>query len=385
MLTKTVDCASHLFGATLPDERGYQVVVAKRTYEVDPSFALMPRREQEFLSFADEPYEEINESSLYYPSDIVPYKPAADILVAANAVSSGSRPSESWECGLSVDGQDHLEKRLRVHGPRQWEPEWMLGTPKAATAGGRTFIGWQLSKPKPVKNVPILYEYAWGGQNDMSVISESDVVTVCEANPLGTGWIDRKMTDHTTSMPAPQIEYADQPIKDPYSKYAPAGLGPIMPAWLPRRPLGGTFDQAWIDSRRPWWPEDYDFRFHNAAPADMQWNGFLAGDETVTFRNLTTVSGELTLSLPATGLVVRYEGTEYRMALDTAFFDVRAADQEDWIITLTWRLVLQPQINGLLELDEVYISHPRYQRAQPPHVPAAVAAREVDEPEKVNG
>lgn len=385
MLNKLVNCASYTFQATLPDARIYNVLVVKRTYEVGPSGELRPRQEQELLFFADEAYEEINQSSLLYPSDIIPYKPVSDIIIAANTYAPEGKPTKTWECGLAIKGEQRLEQRLKIHGPRYWEPKWRFEVPEAASPKRRGFLKWQLSDPEPVNSVPLRYEYAWGGQQRRLFEDGSEDILVCEENPLGTGWIEPELTDHTKPVSAPQLEQVDVPITNYDKAYVPACLGPIMPAWLPRRHLGGTFDQNWIDTKRPSWPEDYSFAYHNAAPKAMQWPGFLRGDEIIQFNNMVAGSSEYTMKFFGTGLLACYGGIEQQMALDTLLLDIRSTKKEDWTISLTWRLVLPADMQESIVLDEVYISHPRYQRALPPFEPDKIAKHLEKEEEFING
>jgi hypothetical protein len=41
-------------------------------------------------------------------------------------------------------------------------------------------------------------------------------------------------------------------------------------AWLPRRTLAGTANEAWLKDQWPLVPQDFDFAYWNCAPADQQ-------------------------------------------------------------------------------------------------------------------
>ncbi len=371
MLEKYVDCASLTFQATLPDRRSYGVVVAKRTYQIGQDGFPEPRPEQELLAFGDEGYGEINESSLLYPSDVVPFKPRTDIVLAAVSHAPGGVPHKSWSCGLKVHGRQPLQQALVVYGPRQWLPRWRTGTPEGFTPRQSGFSGWQLGEPEPVMHVPVLWEHAWGGQ--IADPSDPGRVVACEENPLGCGWIDPKMTDHSRPVTAPQLEWPWQPITDANARYTPAGFGPVMPAWLPRRSRGGTFDQLWMDTQRPWWPGDYDFRYHNAAPDPLQVDGFLKGGETVQVFNLVEGMPECAITLPPTGMITFLGGMAVRMNMDTLLLDIRSPYPEDWLISTTWRLVLPPAMDDGIAVDEYELSSQQYQDARPAFTPDNVA------------
>lgn len=146
--------------------------------------------------------------------------------------------------------------------------------------------------------------------------------------------------------PAPRIEAADEPIVDPTARPAPQSLGPIPPAWDPRLPKGGTYDQAWIDTVWPKWPKDYDFAYNNAAHPDLICPRHLAAGDRVTLDNLVAGRERMTFVVPPlqpmAGLV-RADGRAARraMALDTLFLDIGARRREARVI-LVWRVMFEP-------------------------------------------
>lgn len=194
-----------------------------------------------------------------------------------------------------------------------------------------------------------------------------------EDNPIGCGFISAEHTDRHARLPAPQIEQLDAPYTVLEDVIAPAGFGPIPPAWMPRRPLGGTYDQRWVDDVWPHWAEDYDFAFHNSAPRDMQFPGFLAGDERVTLTNLWPGGGVREINLPGETVVATLSGEagprRVGMNLDTLYMDLTAGAEGAAIVTLSWRLVFRnasvaevsigraeavaPHPSDLFEADEV--------------------------------
>ncbi|MEO1491805.1 MAG: DUF2169 domain-containing protein [Pseudomonadota bacterium] len=371
MITKYVDCASLSFQATLPDQSSYGVLVAKRAYQIGRDGIPEPRPEQELLVFGDQAYGEINETSLLYPSDVVPYKPRTDIVLAANSHAPGGAPQRRWSCAVTVHGPRPLHSVLVVHGPRQWLPRWRMGTPEGFSPRGTGFTGWQLSEAEPVTQVPVRWERAWGGQNTDP--ADPERIVVQEGNPIGCGWIDPEMTDHTQPVPAPQLEGPDAPLNDPYQIHEPACFAPVMPAWLPRRTRGGTFDQAWMDAQRPWWPADYQFRYHNAAPDGLQVDGYLEGGETIQVFNLVEGMPECGITLPATGMIAHLGTMAVRMNMDTVLLDIRSPYPEDWLITTTWRLVTPPVMDYDITLDELDLASSRYQAARRAMTPEQVA------------
>ncbi|MEE8627598.1 MULTISPECIES: DUF2169 domain-containing protein [Methylobacterium] len=338
------------------DNRGreFGVVIVKATYAIEADGRLAVAEEQAPLVFDDTCHGADNETSLRLPSDLVPHKPRTDLIVDAVARAPGGEPKRSWTCGIAVEGAAGpvLAKSLRVTGPREWRPRWRrrLSAEEARDwrAHRRLFAGWELSEPEPASEVPLRYELAYGGTVAAGEDEAGRPRFVCEVrNPIGRGLIDPDWTDHGQARPAPQIEAEGDPVTDPGRAYPPQGLGPIPPAWEPRLPLGGTYDQHWIDHVWPNWAEDYDFAFHNSAHPDLICPGYLAGGETIVLMNLMPGEAESRLVLPDHGMVaefVRADGTaEAReMALDTVFLDLACARRSRARVFLTWRVNFEP-------------------------------------------
>lgn len=322
-----------IYGNEDAEGRLFDILIVKQSYHLNDAMQLCPSPEQEPINFTDYCFEDFNTSSLRYPSDLVPYKPNAEISIIADSFALDGA-AQSWTCGFEVEGKAQtLRKQLRVHGARCWRPEW------------------RLTAASPAERISLRYELAFGGtQND-----RDGKVLAFEANPLGRGWIDRKLTDRSKSVPAPQIEYASTAIRDPFEIYESAGLGPIPPAWLPRRPLGGTFDTDWVEQRWPHWPPDYSFAYHLSAPADQRWKGFFSGNETIRLHALRPEAAEIAFRLPGQCVGARlhaasgWQGT-VRANLDTIYMDLTADDPEDCLISLVSRLTF---LEGDIETFEI--------------------------------
>jgi hypothetical protein len=324
------------------DNRGHEfgVLFAKGTYAVAADGALVLAEEQAPPVFTDTYHGELNASSLRLPSDIVPRKPRSDVIVNGVARPPGGAPSPSWLCGIRVDGRHRLEKRLRVTGPRWWEPVF---EEREDDQGGRRFRHWRLTEPEPVAEVPIRYELAYGGLLARPGENGEPFHEAYEPNPIGRGWLDEALTPRDRPVPAPQIEAADDPVAEPMRHHRPQGLGPIPPAWLPRRPLGGTFDARWQAETWPNWPEDYNFAYHNSAHPDLIHPGFLDGDEEIRLVGLDGGTGPRRLRLPGHRLQLALDGGDDHgrrlvpMELDTLVIDVADPDPEEHRVFLSWR------------------------------------------------
>ena len=337
------------------DNRGreFGIFFVKGTYSIGDGGLLTLAEEQAPLIFTDTCFGAVNETSLWHPTDLVPYKPRTDIIVHATARAPGGTPLPAWEVGVRVEPPEPsadrpvLEKRLRVTGPRFWQPRWKRALSDAQKQEWKKhhkwFDGWELTAPEPTTEVALRYENAFGGSimiRDENGIDQA--VDSCQHNPLGCGMIDPERTDHTRPHRAPQIEAWDEPITDPYGTYTPHSLGPIPPAWLPRRPLGGTFDQNWIDTVWPNWPADYDFAYNNSAHPDLIYPGFLYGDERITLSGINGKEEPLVLTLPGESVGTAFLGQEAehrlcRLALDTVMIDTVTDDTDDGYVVLIWR------------------------------------------------
>lgn len=317
------------------------------------------------LCMADEFFGEPGDSSTRQESDLAPCKPRCDVLVNATAQAPGGRPARHWRIGVRVstsappavaeperpqplnpfmgltqaqieeweqarDRQGRragvratrtvlLEKWLSVHGPSEFRK---LG-----------WLPWRRTRVRPAVKVPVRWEQAFGGH---SVVRDPRTAEappwldeVCFANPLGCGWIEKRWMPLARragaalrkSLPAPQIDYPGHTLKQPVRASHPqhplnakdmqriaanyghpsAGLGAIGRAWAPRLAKAGTYDQAWLESRHPGLPQDFDYGYWNAAPADQQIS-YLPPDACIELWHLTpselTPNGHLSVGLP---------------------------------------------------------------------------------------
>jgi hypothetical protein len=338
------------------DDREFGIVIVKATYELAPSGRLLRTEEQAPMVFTDKCHGAVNVTSLWHPSDLVPNKPATDIIINGVARTLENKPEKAWNCGILVEDGDEVrvEKLLRVTGPRAWRPVWKRTLSEREQADWKShrqaFDRWELSEPEPVHEVPLRWENAYGGEiakgpdKDGKTTLDTD-----ERNPLGCGKIDPEWTDHTKPVRAPQIEAKDESITVPYQSCYPQNLGPLPPAWLPRRPLGGTYDLNWIDTIWPAWPADYDFAYHNSAHPDLIVKPYLEGHERVSLMGLADWARIVAFDLPGEEVFVDFvtEGggaERKRMNLDTVFLDIASPARRDWRIFLSWRVNFEPDL-----------------------------------------
>jgi len=114
------------FSGADPAGKEFGVLIIKTSYDVSDQGVVEIAPEQESFVFTDVCYGEVNQTSLKYPSDMVPYKPQTDIVINAVGYSPGGKPEASWISSISVSDGEGLcaQKSVRVSGPRFWKPKW---------------------------------------------------------------------------------------------------------------------------------------------------------------------------------------------------------------------------------------------------------------------
>ncbi|PTT22494.1 DUF2169 domain-containing protein [Acidovorax sp. HMWF029] len=278
---------------------------------------------------ADQFYEDPNTSSCLQESDFAPYKPKCDILLAnATAYAPEGKPHQRWPVGLRVGP---WQKVLAVTGPRRIQ---------------HGMLGWKLTEPEKVTEVPLRWELAYGGTCEWPLRpvagQEPEIWAPYEANPLGHGWVDKAWhrKSRMDELPAPQIETFNRPFDANAAnaqRYAPVGVGPIGKWWTPRRQKGGTFDPEWKENRWPRLPKDFDFGYWNCAPEDQQ-IPYPQGGEEILLAGLTPRQqlAKVILPQPAVHAVARLQVgpvLPLPMNLDTIILDVKALT-----LSCVWRI-----------------------------------------------
>jgi hypothetical protein len=299
-------------------------------------------------------YEDNRQASVLFESDYTAYKPAADIIVNALAHSPGGAPAKSWLCGLKAVriGRDPerqegtattlLEKVLQVTGPRRWEPQVE-----------KRRILWRLSEPELATQVPLRYEYAYGGQllnPKREEEGEYDYLLFDDRNPLGRGNVHPSQLEQEAPIPAPQIEDPEDPIGEIGKDHLPQGFGYLHRAWQPRLAKAGTFDEQWQAEKHPLMPDDFDEAHNNGAPEDQQVPGYLRVGDLILLQHLQKDHPTIGLRIPGLYLKARYhledDMVPFLLQIDTLVIDLRAEDPEEWSLEIGWR-ARQPALPGL--------------------------------------
>lgn len=304
--------------------RGVMIMRAVMRFDLqNPGAPLLPVPDQGALNFQDRYRDSHTNSSLRWASDLVPFKPNADIYIDATAYAPANQPARTWDVAMRIGTLAHT---LRVNGPRWWQR--------------KRWRGWRLSEAEPATSVPLTYEHAYGGRY-LTDPKDPATVTAFPANPVGRGYFDVKAGVVGERIAAPQIEDPAMPISDPTTPYTPMGWGATAPVWQPRKNKAGTYDQKWLDAGGHRLPDDYQEAFNNCAHETLQYAGYPLGDEEVLLQGLSP-HGDLHARLPnyRALLLARYHGgamLPQGLALDTIFFDLSASNPADYRVYLTWR------------------------------------------------
>jgi hypothetical protein len=252
------------------DEHGREVVLAivKGTFELDAAGRLELAEEQAEVRVADVPYDpESPKSSLRYVSDVCTRKQGTDVVVVGEAVSS--RPTTVLDVAVRVREQ---VATLRIHGERLFY---------------RAAVGIGIGPSAKFERAPVVYEKAYGG-------ASADWTVVETRNPSGVG-VAKRAAD-LIDTPAPRIEHPARPHTSASDKHAPMGFNAIPGHWSPRRELTGTVDDAWVRTRIPIMPKDFDIRFNNVAHPSLQLDPVAPGDD-VSVAGMTA-EGALSFAMP---------------------------------------------------------------------------------------
>jgi uncharacterized protein YjbI with pentapeptide repeats len=272
---------------------------------VKASFALRPGGVAEPLAaplpFLGDVYRDDDlQGECLHDADLAPFKPRTDLLLTAACHAPGGKPASVVRAAFSVG---RWTKALAVIGPRAWR---------------RGLLGASASDPEVFRSVPLRWENAFGGPG-------------FARNPAGRGVAGDLL---------PLVEALDGRVTGPGDRPEPAGFGPISRFWPQRASKLGTYRGSWLQERWPWFPDDFDASYFNAAPADQQIPAYLQGDEELVFENLHPDHPVYRCTLPGVKLRAFLsertpEGTRFRevpLNLDTL-----VADLEREQLSLVWR------------------------------------------------
>lgn len=341
-----------MYSSADPDREEHKIVVMKVSYKMlrlgEDTWRLELISDGSVpLCFADEYWGEVGLSSVRYESDLAPYKPRCDVIINGSAYTPDQRPMQAIAVRLRLSTPEQKELPEKPNEPQALNPlmpltqqqkqDWYkelaiyeqkvkesqkvsykVQLEKTLSILGESVFkentllpGWKRTKFTEFTELPLRWEYAFGGTHLIYANSDDKTERVyyqqCFSNPLGTGWIEKdyfktcekinrqrprnEKIENFRIIPAPKIEYHLQRQPQPSftkhpkkndlnaqkmakisTKYAyqPAGFGFVGRAWAPRLALAGTYDEKWLAEQHPYPPQDTDYAYWNAAPVDQQ-------------------------------------------------------------------------------------------------------------------
>lgn len=293
--------------------REFGVFMVKTAWDILPDGSCRLSDEQEPFVLTDQAFAD---GGTRYASDLVPWKPATDVMLNATTFAPGGQAARQWTTGARVKddqtGAILINRSIAVSGPRAWR---------------QRFGFWRLEEAAAVEHLALRYENAFGGQVDMGKDGSGEpVLKAFEENPVGIGYAKEGHVPADGTVPEPRLAEPGASRRNPFERLAPVGFGPIPAAWLPRRPLGGTYDRFWRENVWPAWPADYDFAFHNAASAGMTCRLSQGAGVEITLANMHPDHPNWTIRLPRPPIVAQL-GTEEQiipsaLTTDTIFLDI---------------------------------------------------------------
>lgn len=298
------------------DKRGTEnlVVAVKGTWDIAQGGELSPSGEQEPICPVEEFHGEPDISSVRREGELGLPKPATDVFLRGAAISPvRAVPYVDVICRIGPVSQS-----ARIFGERVWR---------------KSGSGVAISSPRPFDAIPLIWENAYGGEDDSPDDPRNRGFEL--RNPVGRGFRAKESKRSWDGALLPNIEDPLRPMRHPDDRVDPVGFGPTARSWMPRRSFAGTYDPKWVEERMPLLPEDFDDRFHNAAPPGLVVSGFLRGGEPVDIAGCTK-PGRLSFHLPTSRptVTVRFRDREVPVAME---MNTVTVDTERLRLHLLWK------------------------------------------------
>jgi hypothetical protein len=235
-------------------------VVCKATYDLAPVQARLSD-EQDDPNEDDNHWNDDPARSLYSPSDLVPFKARADVVLVGHAFATRGEPARSIMTRLVVGT---INKSIEAYCDRSIGPD------------GAVREGAVITK------MPLRYERAAGGPET--------------GNPVG---VRADVLDPYGGSVVPNLQPPGMIVQSRAEVIPPVGYGPIAPTWLDRVAKLGPYAASWSHrgyTEQPL-PDDFDPGYFNCAPIDQQLDE-LRDNERIILENLHPQHPRLVTSLP---------------------------------------------------------------------------------------
>lgn len=323
--------------------------VCKATFRLVPDVVTLTRS-QEPPNDDDNYWNDDESRSLQAATDLVPFKPRADVLVVGHAFAPRRAKVRSLAARVCVGTVD---KAVEVWCDRWFDP------------------GGHVREGQPFAQMPLRWERAAGGPD-----TTNPVGIPFDAAPDGFG---------RTAIP--NLQPAGAHLSYRGDRFVPAGFGPLAPHWPERTAkLHHRPPRSW---HRRWnanpLPERFDPAYFNAAPLDQQTDP-LRPDERIVLENLHADHPRLVTRLP--GLVpqaVVQRATGHQAMMDLVA-DTLWIDTDRGLCTVVWRGrigLTHPQEQGRIVFVCEGLTEQSFEAPPPPSVdpakPGEVSVAAADE------
>lgn len=316
------------------DQNGYDYValVIKGNFTLNPSNPNLTLSEQPSeIVKADKYYDEADNSSVQYESDVCILKKGTDIVLNGHAYAPHNQMSQMVDVGLQINDKSIV---YRVFGDRQWI---------------KNGLSWGATAPKSFDRLALTYENAFGGV-DVSTL-EDEIVQYSEFNPIGKGFVGNKKSP-VEGLYLPNIENPQTLISQYKDRPMPSGFGFISRSWHPRVQLAGTYDENWQTNRMPLLPLDFNEQYYNAAHPSLITPSHLLGGERILLRNLSSL-GDIGFIVPEWNtpvkVTVKGRSKNIKPLLDTVVIEPDINN-----VSLTWRVTM-PCYKQFLYINSISI------------------------------
>ena len=308
-------------------------IMVKGVYDLQPDEVVSLAAEQYFPT-GDEYYDDDSDGlgGPRYPSDFCYFKPKADLLLVGTCHAPAQKEVTEQLVSFSVG---EFSKSLKVIGQKFWESQ---------------ILDQQENSPATYSQIELRYDNAYGGPGYPD-------------NPVGKGRAEQLSPEGLTRKLFPNIIHEWEPTHSFLKNLSPAGFGPLNIAWPMRHGYIGSYKGNYLQTRWPWFADNFDFHYFNAAPADQQIAGYLTGDEKLTITNIHAEHRNFSTTLPGlrcrcfTSIITPGSSkekepifSEVAMKLDTLWVDMDATK-----LILTWRGWTEISDEDFPELQNIFI------------------------------
>jgi hypothetical protein len=185
------------------------------------------------------------EDIIWLDHDLLPPKPAFDVVVAGYATAPPHHTAAHLDAGIRIGNHTRV---LRAFAPRVWD---------------RGLLGYVAKALSPcVKRVPLSYAVAdW---------ASGFAVMTSDAQGHALPWLESlEASAHRTRHAARPVGFGHWPENAPH-----------------RQTHAGTYDDVWQDQRAPQLPLDFNARFYNVAHPELQLSAAPAAGTSIGLAHL---------------------------------------------------------------------------------------------------